>query len=415
MRHILNTNTAEEPAADKHLEEEKQQKEKRDIKTLVLVSSLMSLCCIFMSIVNIYKHSDLLFSTILGAVLFLAAAVACWLSKSRRVGTSIAAVAVAVMFSWYAVTGGNDGFAILWILLVPSISLLACGFREGLFLSVYFALFLMALFYTPFRQYIQYDYGETFLFRFPLLYCIDMATSLAGFRIKDKFQEENQRYKLKLLSYNDDLEEEVKKQTTKVKNFSRQLISALAKTIDAKDRYTNGHSERVAEYARMLAAEMGKSKQEQEQIYNIGMLHDIGKIGISEEIINKTTKLTEEEYHIIKTHPLIGANILENISEMPEIAIGARWHHERYDGKGYPDGLKGEDIPEIARIIAIADAYDAMASNRSYRKVLPQSTVRNEIQKGRGTQFDPEIADLMLRLIDRDTEYHMKESGPSLS
>lgn len=316
---------------------------------------------------------------------------------------------VAVIFSWYAVVGGNDGFAILWILLVPSVSLLAFGFREGIFLSVYFALFLAALFYTPLRRYVQYDYGEIFMFRFPILYFVDVLTSLIGFRMTNKYQAENRQYKLKLLSYNDVLKKEVKAQTVKVENFSRQLISALAKTIDAKDQYTNGHSERVAKYARMLAGRMGKDEQEQEKIYNIGMLHDIGKIGISGEIINKTTKLTDEEYEIIKTHPLIGAGILENISEIPEIATGARWHHERYDGKGYPDGLKGKDLPEIARIIGVADAYDAMASNRSYRKVLPQEVVRSEIEKGKGTQFDPEIADLMLKLIDEDTEYRLRE------
>ena len=139
------------------------------------------------------------------------------------------------------------------------------------------------------------------------------------------------------------------------------------------------------------------------------MLHDIGKIGVQEEIINKTSKLTDAEYDIIKTHPIIGADILNTISEMPEIAIGARWHHERYDGKGYPDKLKGDNIPEIARIIAVADAYDAMASNRSYRKALPQEVVREEIEKGKGTQFDPQIADFMLELMDEDKDYQMRE------
>ncbi len=399
----------DEPIATKYLEKEKQETERHDTNTLILASVVASLMFIFMSIINVYKHSPMLFSTVFGAVFFMAAAAAAWRTRRKSVGIAIIAVTVAVIFSWYAVVGGNDGFAILWILLVPSVSLLAFGFREGIFLSVYFALFLAALFYTPLRRYVQYDYGEIFMFRFPILYFVDVLTSLIGFRMTNKYQAENRQYKLKLLSYNDVLKKEVKAQTVKVENFSRQLISALAKTIDAKDQYTNGHSERVAKYARMLAGRMGKDEQEQEKIYNIGMLHDIGKIGISGEIINKTTKLTDEEYEIIKTHPLIGAGILENISEIPEIATGARWHHERYDGKGYPDGLKGKDIPEIARIIGVADAYDAMASNRSYRKVLPQEAVRSEIEKGKGTQFDPEIADLMLKLIDEDTEYRLRE------
>ena len=138
-------------------------------------------------------------------------------------------------------------------------------------------------------------------------------------------------------------------------------------------------------------------------------MHDIGKIGIPGEIINKTSRLTDEEYAIIKQHPVIGSNILKNISEMQDIGVGARWHHERYDGKGYPDRLGGEDIPEVARMIGVADAYDAMTSKRSYRDVMPQEVVRGEIEKGKGTQFDPRIADVLLAMIDEDKEYRMHE------
>lgn len=212
------------------------------------------------------------------------------------------------------------------------------------------------------------------------------------------------------------LQQEVEKQTfkaeerrRKVERMSLQIMRTLAGTIDAKDKYTNGHSTRVAEYAREIARRAGKNEKEQEDVYYMGLLHDIGKIGIPDEIINKTSKLTDEEYEIIKSHPVIGSDILKNISELPEIGIGARWHHERYDGKGYPDGLRGEAIPEAARMIGVADAYDAMASKRSYRDVLPQEVVRGEIEKGKGSQFDPYFADVMLAMIDDDTEYRMRE------
>ena len=142
----------------------------------------------------------------------------------------------------------------------------------------------------------------------------------------------------------------------------------------------------------------------------MGLLHDVGKIGVPDEVINKQAKLTEEEFELIKRHPVVGSQILKNIREMPELATGARWHHERYDGKGYPDGLVGDSIPEAARIIAVADAYDAMTSYRSYRDVMPQDKVREEFKRCSGTQFDPRFADIMIKMIDEDTEYKMKET-----
>ncbi len=212
------------------------------------------------------------------------------------------------------------------------------------------------------------------------------------------------------------LQQEVEKQTEvaesrreSVERLSWQMVQALASTIDAKDSYTNGHSTRVAQYSVMLAEKMGYTGERLEQLQYAAMLHDIGKIGVPREIINKPSKLTDEEYAIIKTHPAIGENILKEVSEIPDIAIGARWHHERYDGKGYPDGMKGEDIPELARIIGVADAYDAMTSKRSYRDVLPQEVVIGELEKGKSTQFDAEIAQLMIELIKEDTDYVMHE------
>lgn len=188
-----------------------------------------------------------------------------------------------------------------------------------------------------------------------------------------------------------------------------QLVHALAGAVDAKDTYTNGHSERVASYAREIARRTGHDEEYCDKIFHISLLHDVGKIGVPGHILNKPAALTDEEYAIIKTHPVQGDRILRNISEFPELAIGARWHHERIDGRGYPDGIAGTEIPEEARIIAVADAYDAMSSRRSYRDVLPQEKVRSEIERGKGTQFDPEFADVMLEMIDEDTTYDMRE------
>ncbi len=203
--------------------------------------------------------------------------------------------------------------------------------------------------------------------------------------------------------------EYLKKEQKDIQGLFEQTTEALALAIDAKDKYTHGHSSRVAEYARKVAKLAGKSPQECDEVYFAGLLHDVGKIGIPSSIINKDGKLTDEEFNAIKQHPVIGNEILSGISKSPYLSIGAHHHHERYDGKGYPAGLKGEDIPDIARIIAVADAYDAMTSKRSYREPIPQDKVREEFVKGTGTQFDPKYAKLMIHLIDLDSEYMMKE------
>lgn len=206
------------------------------------------------------------------------------------------------------------------------------------------------------------------------------------------------------------MDAEIKESRRKNEQLTYQIMETLVHTIEAKDEYTKGHSTRVAEYSRMLAAKMGMSEEEQMSIYFMGTLHDIGKIGINDDIINKPGRLTDEEYAVVKSHPIMGYNILKNMSEIKDIEFGARWHHERYDGKGYPDGLSGEEIPVFARIIAVADAYDAMTSNRSYREIMPQEAVRAEIIRVSGTQLDPVIASYMVELIDADKDYKMSQS-----
>lgn len=199
--------------------------------------------------------------------------------------------------------------------------------------------------------------------------------------------------------------------TSRFENLASQSIIALSNAVEAKDIYTKGHSQRVAKYSRMIAKRMGMDREKQSEIYYIGLLHDIGKIGVRDTVINKNGRLTEEEYEEIKRHPVVGYDILKNITEIPDISMGAKWHHEKYDGSGYPDGLKGEEIPLIARIIAVADAYDAMTSTRSYRDVLPQKVVREEIEKNLGKQFAPDIAKIMLDIIDEDVYYKLNKKG----
>jgi HD-GYP domain-containing protein (c-di-GMP phosphodiesterase class II) len=179
----------------------------------------------------------------------------------------------------------------------------------------------------------------------------------------------------------------------------RQTIRGLASAIDKMDRYTAGHSERVAAYAQVLAIKLGLPSEQVEIVRQSALMHDIGKIGCVLNL-NKPGILTEREYEIFKRHPGFGKDILEPIEFLKPLIPGVHCHHERWDGTGYPIGLKGQDIPLIARIISVADTYDAMTSDRAYRKALPHAATTTEIRRCAGTQFDPEIAGEFVELIE---------------
>jgi len=204
---------------------------------------------------------------------------------------------------------------------------------------------------------------------------------------------------LSLEEYNKHIEAVIERQRHQLESLTLEAITTIAATIDAKDSYTKGHSDRVAEYSVRIGKKLGLSESELTDIQTMGLLHDIGKIGIPDQILCKSSRLEDEEFAIMKTHTSIGANILASIQSIPGIANGAKYHHERYDGKGYPEGKHGTDIPLEGRIIAVADAYDAMTSNRVYRKHLSMETVISELERGKGSQFDPQLADIMLEII----------------
>ena len=183
--------------------------------------------------------------------------------------------------------------------------------------------------------------------------------------------------------------------------FINEMSQAFAHTIDMKDKYTNGHSQRVAEYTAMLTKELGYDDETVEKYKNIALLHDIGKISIPPEVLNKQGKLTDQEFNIIKSHSAQGYMALKEISIMPELAVGAGQHHERPDGKGYPKGLKGDQISRVAQIIAVADTFDAMYSDRPYRKRMNFEKAVSIIKEVSGTQLTSDVVDAFLRLVDR--------------
>jgi putative nucleotidyltransferase with HDIG domain len=176
------------------------------------------------------------------------------------------------------------------------------------------------------------------------------------------------------------------------------LLHSLTSAVDAKDAYTCGHSERVALLSRHLARQIQLPEVEIERIYMAGLLHDVGKIGVPENVLQKTGRLTAEEFEQMKRHPQIGARILRDIKQIEDIIPGVLHHHERYDGRGYPAGLAGERIPLMGRIICLADCFDAMTSNRTYRKALPLEVALTEIRRCSGTQFDPRLTESFLQV-----------------
>ena len=194
---------------------------------------------------------------------------------------------------------------------------------------------------------------------------------------------------------------ELDKEKKSYEELTLETLSSLANVIDAKDHYTNGHSFRVAAYSKGIAEELGLSPTEVERIYFAGLIHDVGKIGINEAILTKPGKLSLEEYQAIQAHSSLGGDILKGIKQFPIFEEVARNHHERFDGRGYPDKLAGERIPFCARIVTVADTFDAMTSDRSYRKALSDEVAIKELIDYKGTQFDPQMVDAFLNLIKK--------------
>ena len=227
------------------------------------------------------------------------------------------------------------------------------------------------------------------------------AGSYVASKLYNEITRQNYEYVKKLSKKN----EQIERMTT-------QSITTFANALDAKDPYTEGHSERVSAYSTRMARELGLSEEEIDNIRLVALLHDIGKIGVPDSVLKKPGRLTDEEFGLMKQHTVVGSEIIKDINSIPGVVIGARYHHERYDGRGYPDGLKGEEIPFIARIIAVADAFDAMTSNRIYRKHLTTEQVFSELEKGAGSQFDPVIAQLLIDMLKSGA---MKNLSPDMA
>ncbi|MCR5663714.1 MAG: HD domain-containing protein [Oscillospiraceae bacterium] len=316
--------------------------------------------------------------------------------EAAVVSTMVAIVLVLTFDILYV----DNGFAFLWTLMVPLTVCYMFSVKLGIGISLYFEAIFVLLFYTPLRKLVEGHYSEVVMQRFPLLFFFVSLLTLYvmyQYHVSVLFE----------IDYAERLSEEVERQTKvatdrteQLERQSQAMVETFARVIDAKDRYTNGHSFRVMHVAVQLSKKLGWGAEEIEQLKREALLHDIGKVGVPDAVLNKPARLTEMEYEVIKSHTTTGAAILSGLEDMSDIANVALSHHERYDGRGYPFGLAGSSISVHARVVAIADAYDAMSSSRPYREALSRELIRNELVNGRGTQFDPQFLDVFLDMFD---------------
>ena len=374
---------------------------KANLTALTSASVFTAFLGIVLVVMNLVNPPVNTAKIVMSCVTVLAGAGCAYLShfrKNRNAAVMIPTLFCCIVFTYYALTGYAEGTGILWSMLLPIGMCYFVGIRYGIVLSVYYSVLYFVVFYSPLGSNIRQYYMDSFSMRFPMMYA-----SLSAFTILAMVQ--YHRTALFEIDHTNRLNEEVTRQTAvaeersrKIEQMSLQTIQTLANAIDAKDPYTKGHSTRVSQYSVAVAEALGWSRERINDLRYAALLHDIGKIGVPDSILNKPRRLTDVEFEIIKSHTVMGGDILRDKIIIEKAETVARSHHERYDGKGYPSGLKGDEIPEEARIVAIADAFDAMSSNRVYRKACSGEHILGELQNGRGKQFDPRFTDAFLEL-----------------
>lgn len=283
---------------------------------------------------------------------------------------------------------------VLWALFFPAFAIGICGIMFGGLISGMLTVYFVILFYSPVLQRVPAEYPAEIAGFYPVLYGM-------AYTIICVFSYCQHRQLLDEQHSEETLKKAVKTEHDHLMVMTTQTILSISNAVDARDAYTRRHSARVAEYSVLLAKTLGWDSQRLEQLHSIALLHDIGKIGISDSILNKHSTLSQEEREVIKQHTVIGGEILKDLTLLPNASIGAVSHHERYDGTGYPYGLKGKQIPLEARIIGIADAFDAMNSSRVYRARIAPRTIMQALFEGRGQQFDPELLDRFLPIAEQ--------------
>lgn len=372
-----------------------------NLKALTFAGVLFAAVGLVLTAFDLYSHKGIL--ALAGFLTFLFGAACAYCAhvlKRRALAIIMPTLFCMVAFTVYTLSGAGSGNLILWTFTLPIGICYFVSVKWGICLSAYYALLFILVFYTPLGKSVQALYTPGIVQRFPLIFISTAALTISAMI-------QYHRGILLEADYAQRLAREVERQThvanqraDQLETMSREMVQTLALTIDVKDPYTNGHSFRVSRYAVALANALGWPQEEIQDLAREALLHDVGKIGIPDSILNKPGKLTREEFKVIQSHTVTGGEILSRSQSLLDASQVARYHHERYDGSGYPEGLSGEDIPRHARAVAIADVFDAMRSDRIYRKGLPLDVIRSELVKGRGTQFDPQMLTAFLALLD---------------
>jgi len=295
-------------------------------------------------------------------------------------------------FSMTFYYGTHDNWGAMWMFVIPALSMYIMNFAVSFWTCLSYSIIATFFtFYPPTREVLLTHYSEVFLSRYYIIYDIDFIISFTAM-LQIHMMRYNQNRTTELL------EAAVKEEHDKVASVSMETILSINNAVQAKDLYTGQHSQRVSLFSCLIAEKLGWKKDDIDELRTIALLHDIGKIGVDEKILNKPSKLTDEEYVEMKNHTVMGGEILKDLTLIPNVDLGAKSHHERYDGRGYPEGLSGEDIPIEARIIGIADTFDAMNFSRVYRKKCDLDYVKGELERGKGTQFDPHLVEVFMEV-----------------
>ena len=392
------------------------QRLKDNLTALTWVSIACAVLGAVMLVMNLVQHNPaiVMLSSTSFVVGGIVSAIGSGILKKRIISVITPTLVCAVVFTYYALSGAAEGFALYWVMAMPIGMAYFVSVRYAIYLCTYYELLVIALFYTPLREHMRRYYTEVLMDRYPIVFLAVAVMVLIAMI---------QYHKLALrdAAYTERLNEEVERQTRvaneradRLERMSGETVQVLALSIDAKDRYTNGHSFRVSLYAVALGERVGLGPEELRTLEREALLHDIGKIGVPDAVLNKPGWLTEEEFETVKRHAAIGGHILERSESLSGAVDVARHHHERWDGTGYPDGLAGERVPFHARIVAVADAYDAMRSNRVYRRGMAPEKIRRELEEGKGSQFDPALAEVMLSLTADGTLDTLTEQANTL-